>query len=145
MNEDRMKILEMLSQGKIKAEEAEKLIGALEKSVEPVVSFQTIETDIPENPNGERYIYVIVQPKEGKESERVSIKIPMAILKAGINIAALMPKDTQETIDNTLKDKGVEFNLSDINPENIEAFLKAIEDLSIDVENEKSYIKVFVK
>ena len=145
MNEDRMKILEMLSNGKISAQEAEKLISALDKIEEPVVSMQTIDANVPESPGGEKYLYVIVQPKAGKESEKVSVKIPLAILKAGINIAALMPKDTQESIDSSLKEKGVEFNLSDIDPKNIEVFLKAIEDLSIDVENENSYIKVFVR
>ncbi len=149
MNEDRMKILEMLSEGKIKADEAEKLIAALEKSYEPVVKMQTIDADVPADPMGDKYLYVIVQPRdeslEGRNSEKVSVKIPLAILKAGINIAALMPKDTRETIDSSLKEKGVDFNLNDIDPKNIEEFLKAIENLSIDVENDTSYIKVFVR
>ena len=68
MNENRLKILQMLSAGQITADEAERLIAALEK--EPPVSPPPIGFDT--NPKAKpKYLRVVVEPeKEGLDLYR---------------------------------------------------------------------------
>ena len=91
MAEDKIRILTMLSEGKISPEEAEKLLNAVENQAAPSGGSGKTLLESMEN----KYLYVQVDPKEGKTSERVSVKVPFALLKAGLNIAGLIPQDAQ--------------------------------------------------
>jgi len=78
LNEERMRILKMLEEGKIKAEEAAKLLEALEEPVE-------------EGPRGQekeaRWFRVrVTDTKTGKQ--KVNINIPLGLAKMGLGIAA---------------------------------------------------------
>ena len=88
MAEEKMRILKMLSEGKITPEEAEKLLNAVEKQTGSTGNSGKTLLESMEN----KYLYVQVDPKEGKTSERVSVKVPFALLKAGLNIAGLIPR-----------------------------------------------------
>ncbi|MGB4408224.1 MAG: hypothetical protein WBI82_15300 [Sphaerochaeta sp.] len=55
-----------------------------------------------------------MDPKEGKSSERVSVKVPMAVVKAGLNISKLIPMEAQDKIHSSMQDSGIPFNFSDI-------------------------------
>ncbi|MDC7240773.1 MAG: hypothetical protein PQJ50_10475 [Spirochaetales bacterium] len=141
MVDDKMKILNMLAEGKISAQEAEKLLSAVDKAREPEGSGGTDLISSLES----KFLYVQVEPKGDESSERVSVKIPFALLKAGLNIMGLIPEDVQETIQNTMNEKGMSFNLKDIKPENAQSFLTALEQLSIDVDADDSTVKVYCR
>ena len=130
----------MLSEGKISPEEAEKLLGAVEEKSAPSASNNAFMDSI-ENKN----LYVQIEPKEGKDSERVSVKVPFALLKAGLNIAGLIPKDAQDKINSSMSDKGMNFSFSDINPENIREIMTALEEFSVDIDTEDNTVKVFCR
>ena len=72
MTEERKRILEMLSEGKITSEEAEKLLAALSKG-EEVVSGNGSSTP--------RYLRVMVEPgPDSKNSDRVNIRVPQPVI-----------------------------------------------------------------
>lgn len=133
MSEERMRILNLLAEGKISAEEAEKLLSASEKAVKAPETAST---------KG-KYLYVQVDPKEGKSSEKVMVKIPMALIKAGINVSKLIPSEAQDTIRESMQSKGIGFDFASLDSENIEEFLDALRETSIDVETEETTVKVF--
>ena len=86
MNEHRMKILQMLSAGQVTAEEAERLISAVEKGPEP--------EDSAASPKPKpKYIRVEVKPVEGSLSRgpNVNVRVPMQLLRAGVRLASLIP------------------------------------------------------
>ena len=130
----------MLSEGKITPEEAEKLLNAVDNQNYPSDSGRSLLESM-ENKN----LYVQVEPKEGKTSERVSVKVPFALLKAGLNIAGLIPKDAQDKIHSSMNEKGFNFNLEDMNPENIREILAALEEFTVDVDTDDSKIQVYCK
>ncbi len=130
----------MLSEGKITPEEAEKLLSAVDKQTPPNSSGKSL-LDSMENKN----FYVQVEPKEGKSSEKVSVKVPFALLKAGLNIAGLIPKDAQDKINSTMSEKGINFNLNDLSQDNITEIMSALEDLTIDVDTDDAKIQVYCK
>jgi len=140
MAEEKMRILKMLSEGKITPEEAEKLLNAVETNEGEPVSGRSLSESF-EN----KYLYVLIEPNEGKSAERVSVKVPFALMKAGLNIAGLIPKDAQDKIQSSMNEKGINFDLGNINPANIQEIMTALEELTIDIEADDSTIKVYCK
>jgi DUF4097 and DUF4098 domain-containing protein YvlB len=141
MSEERMRILHMLAEGKLTPDDAEKLLQALEvKPRESEVVNQNRSMDV----KG-KYLFVQVDPKEGKSSERVSVKVPLALVKAGLNITKLIPAEAQDKIQSSMQDSGIPFNLGDIDPQNYEEIMEALEQMSIDVDTDESTVKVFCR
>ena len=141
MSEERMRILQMLAEGKLGVEDAEKLLQALEgkpREIESAAQSRTLDMK-------SKYLFVQVDPKEGKSSERVSVKVPLALVKAGLNITKLIPADAQEKIQSSMHGSGIPFNLSDIDPQNYEEIMEALEQMSIDVDTDESTVKVFCR
>ena len=141
MSDERMRILNMLAEGKITPDDAEKLLKAMDNNSRQT---ETINKSLSENVKG-KYLYVQVEPKEGKSSERVSVKVPLALVKAGLNISKLIPKDAQEKVQSSMQEKGIPFNISDMNPENLQEILDAMEQMSVDVDTDESTVQIFCR
>jgi hypothetical protein len=138
MSEERKQILRMLSEGKIDIAEAERLLDAVddapEKSATPQPS--TGKTNA-------KYLRVLVEPKSGGRGERVNIRVPLQLIRAGAKIASFLPDGAKFNIEKSLKDKGVNFGLSDINRENVDEILNALREMSIDVDSDEEMVKIF--
>jgi len=140
MNDNRRKILEMLSIGRISAEEADRLLEL---------------TGQPENPNVEespakkkspKYLRVVIRPEEGSSKvDKVNVRVPVSLIRAGVKFTSLMPHDAADQVDSALKEKGVKFNIKDFSDEDIEQLVEALSDLEVDIEDGKSKIKVFTE
>jgi len=140
MNEERKKILKMLAEGKINVDEANELLKASIKEETELTYQNRAKVD--------KFVYVSVEPKdtnEGKKVGRVFVKVPFTLIKAGFNIAGLIPKNAQVEIDNELKKQGIDFDFSDLNPENVKDIMASLEALTVEVENEDSIISVYSK
>ena len=136
--EEKMRILNMVSEGKITPEEAEKLLTALDTETQNHIPAETVNLD-------EKFLYIKVEPKNGKSSDRVSVKVPFGLVKAGLNIAGLIPQDAQDKINSTMNEKGLNFNLKDINKDNIQEILTSLEQFTVDVDTEEAAIQVFCR
>ena len=141
MAEEKMRILNMLSEGKVTPEEAEKLLGAIENQNTAPEGNGVSLLDSMENKN----LYVQVDPKDGKSSDKVSVKVPFALLKAGLNIAGLIPKEAQDKINSSMSEKGINFDINNIAPENIQELMTALEEFSVDIDTEESTVKVYCR
>ena len=139
MSDDKRKILEMIGAGTITPEEGEKLLDALSRSDE-----RKDEAESPDFKNKSLYIDVRSKNKE-ENKEKVHIRIPFPLLKAGINIMALIPKEAKENIDSKLKEKNIDFNLNNLSDGNVQDFIKAVEDVSIEVEDEDDFIQIYCR
>ena len=142
MAEERLRILSMLAEGKITTEEADKLLEAM--------ASRTMQTSVEEvkPTNGFakcKYMHIRVEPKEGKSSERVVVKVPLALVKAGLNFSKLIPKEAQTKVQESMDSKGIPFNMSEMKFEDIEEMFAVMEDLSIDVDTDESTIQVFCR
>lgn len=137
MSEERKKILEMLAQGKINVEEAERLLSALSDTIS--------ESSTGERTGSSRlkYLRVVVEPGPGSnKDERVNIRVPIKLIRAGIKLASLLPNDVQGKVDDALKEKGISLDFSQINEENLEEIVESLRDLTVDVEGEER-VRVF--
>jgi hypothetical protein len=140
MNENRRRILEMLAQGKLTADEAERLLAALDPEPATVAEFSgsvngaknsTVKTRA-------KYLRVLVEADESmtgsKSSTTVNVRVPMQLLRAGVRLAALIPVQAHEQFDAALSKHGVPITLSQIKPENLEELIDHLEDLTVDVQ-----------
>jgi hypothetical protein len=137
MSEERMRILRLLSEGKLSPEDADKLIAAMEK--------QAVQAEAKPSDGKGKYFYVLVEPKEGKSSERVSVKVPFALIKAGLNITKLIPMEAQEKIQESMHGSAFPFDFSSLDTQNMEEILEALEQMSVDVETDESTVKVYCR
>lgn len=138
MGDDRRQILDLLAGGKITADEAERLILAVEKSSGAGAS---------ENENGgtataakrrPRYLRVLVEGDEQitgmKGGTTVNVRVPMQLLRAGVRLAGLIPAQAHAQLDQAFSQHGVPVTLSQIKPENLEELIDHLDDLTVDVD-----------
>jgi DNA-directed RNA polymerase subunit F len=132
MSEERKKILEMLAESKISVEEAERLLSAIsEPEEESIPGKRTEKAKL-------KYLRVVVEPGPGSTNdERVNIRVPIKLIRAGIKLASLLPNGVQGKVDDALKEKGLSLDFSQINEENIEEIVESLRDLTVDVEGEE--------
>ena len=126
MSEETRKVLEMLSNGKVTVQEAEQLLQAVtgpgqsadEKKVEA------------------RYFRILVNKpaREGKKAEAVNIRVPMTVVRGGLRLGSLFPgmlakKKVQLA-------NGGELDLSKVTYTDLEAMIKDIGELTVDVDGD---------
>lgn len=136
MGDDRRQILEMLASGKINADEAERLILALEKISEGgAAGTGGAATATKTRP---KYLRVLVEGDEQmtgwKGGTTVNVRVPMQLLRAGVRLAGLIPAQAHDQVDKAFSQHGVPVTLSQIKPENLEELIEHLDDLTVDVD-----------
>ena len=148
MNEHRRQILEMLAAGKITADEAERLIAALEKSDSPLSSGGGTSSSAAKP----KYLRVLVDSNDSGDPYhgpvKVNIRVPMQLLRAGVRLAGLIPAQAREHVNEALREKGIPFDINQIRPDNLEELVDQLSDLTVDVDvngnpSEKVKVRVF--
>jgi hypothetical protein len=125
MNEERRQILDMLSEGKISAAEAERLLEKLDgaKSAGHAES-QDKSTGRTAKP---KFLCVIVDSADG---DKVNVKVPLALVKTGIKMAAIMPEGAAQK----LSAKGIDLSkLSALDGDELTA---ALAELQVNVDSD---------
>lgn len=126
MSEETRKVLEMLSTGTISVQEAEQLLQAVtppnqpadEKKLEP------------------RYFRILVNKpaRDGKKAEAVNIRVPMTVVRGGLRLGSLLPGMLAKQ--KVQLGNGNELDLSKVTYTDLEAMIKDIGELTVDVDGE---------
>jgi hypothetical protein len=121
----------MLSNGKVSVEEAEQLLQAIaapgqleEKKAQP------------------RYFRILVNKpaRDGKKAENVNIRVPMTVVRGGLRLGALVPGMLgKKTIQ---LENGAELDLSKIHYTDLEAMIKDIGELTVDVDGGDAQVRI---
>src|SRR5690349_9313933 len=114
MKEERLRILNMLAEGKISSAEADALLNALVAKGESGVA--SAPTPI-SNP---KYLRVLVEGHEGEHGGKVNVRVPFDLIRAGVRLAALLPAVAHEPVNRALKQNGIDIDISKIKPENLD-------------------------
>ncbi|MEU6077183.1 hypothetical protein [Micromonospora sp. NPDC047074] len=141
MNEQRRQILQMLAEGRITADEAERLIDALER-------------ERPESPPGAtpgpkprpRYLRVVVNSEDdasGDGPARVNIRVPLRLLRAGVRLASLVPPQALTKVNAELTRSGVPIDLTQLKPQHLDELIEHLDDLTVDVDQSDTKVQVF--
>jgi hypothetical protein len=137
MNEQRKDILDMLAEGKITATEAEQLIAALERDQPPPSSLDA-------RPKGKaKYLRVVVFSLEDDGPGRVNLRVPLQLLRAGVQLAALIPPQALERANAELNKSGVPFDLTRLKPAQLEALVEQLDEVTVEVDQADAQVRVF--
>src|ERR1043166_9142926 len=128
-------VLDMLAQGKITADEAERLIAALDNHNARMDSASADGSAKPKS----KYMRVLVDNGKSK----VNARVPLQLLRAGVKLASVIPPLAQSHIDEALRDKGMAINLAGLKPENLEEVVEGLSDMTVDVDDDKAKVRVF--
>jgi len=134
----------MLSSGRINADEAERLLAALETE-KPQSS--AVDAGASSNP-APKYLRVVVDAPDhsrGDTPTKVNVRIPMQLLRAGVRLAGLIPDKALHKANDALHEKGIPIDLSQVKPENLEELIEQLHDLSVDVDAQEKEGKVNVR
>ena len=140
MTEERRQILEMLAGGKINADEADRLLGALGGSSSSSTATATAVQTKPLP----KFIRVMVDSKDGRDGKpvHINVRVPIMLLRAGVRLASLIPPKAQEKVNEELRKNGMDFDVSQIKPEHINELIDQLQDLSIDIDHEEDDVKI---
>lgn len=153
MSEERKKILAMLAEGKITADDAERLLDKLGEgaghrgwghrhrgrghrrlkhlhigaSALPEGDTEDVAGGNGETPPGTpKYLRVEVQSKDGDE---VNIRVPLRLIRTGVKLTTMLPSETSAK----LADKGID--LSELGKLEGEELVDALRELKVDVDS----------
>lgn len=144
MNENRRQILQMLSEGKISADEAERLISAVE---EPSAA-KSSDAGGRSAGKDPKYLRVQVDSEDGGGHDgptKVNVRVPMQLLRAGVKLAYLIPTAALQKANLAMHEKGIPVDLTQIKPENLEDLVEQLSDLTVDVDQNDAATKVKVR
>lgn len=134
MGEDRQRILSMLAEGKITATEAEMLLDALDSSAgAPAESVPSESSDWPSGPSATgtpKFMYVKVTGKD-----KVDVKIPLALLRAGLKLTSLIPPQAMDQINESMTEHGMSIDFNNIKPEDIEDIIESLREMEVNVQS----------
>jgi hypothetical protein len=141
MNEQRRQILQMLAEGKITADEAERLIDALDR-------------EQPESPPGAasgpkprpKYLRVVVSSAGnvgGDGPSRVNVRVPLQLLRAGVRLTSLIPPHALTKLNAELTKSGVPIDLTELRPQHIEELIDQLDEVTVDVDDPDGKVQVF--
>jgi SHOCT-like domain len=142
MNENRKRILEMLAAGKVSAEEADRLLAALENQPEAAAPGETAAPRV----SLPKYLRVVVESEEnhhGNGPAKVNVRVPMQLLRAGVKLASIIPPAAQSKVDEALHEHGITLDLKQIKPENLEELIYQLKDLTVDIDDQKNKVRIF--
>ena len=141
MNEQRRQILQMLVEGKITVDEAERLIDALVR-------------EQPESPPGAaprpkprpKYLRVVVSSPDnfgGDGPGRVNVRVPLQLLRAGVRLTSLIPPQALTQVNAELTKSGVPIDLTQLKPQHIEDLVEQLDDVTVDVDQPDAKVQMF--
>ncbi len=128
MDEHRMKVLELLSEGKITVDEAEKLLDRLGRGTRKANqrndagSPSEVDAVRGAKATGPRYLRVIVKCFQGNN---VNVRVPLSFVRTGVNLSALLPEEARRRLEEHGVDLGKLYRLKD------EQLVEALSELDL--------------
>src|SRR5271169_1802837 len=134
MSVETKKVLEMLAEGKITSEDAERLLDKLAASKEPA------ENSVPESQETSgattprKYLRILVNG-EGKD---VNVRVPLSFVRTGVGLMAVLPPRVAQR----LNEKGFDFStLKDLKGDELN---EALNTLNINIDSSAGkHVRVF--
>jgi galactose-1-phosphate uridylyltransferase len=146
MTENQKKILEMVADKKITVEEAYRLLSLIQPS-----SDSSGSNTFKELKPAPKYLRVIVDAEHNWEEGRdkgpvhINVRVPVALIRAGVKLASLIPPEAYNQMDEKLKNRGLMFDLRNMKPENIEELIRSLNDLQVDIDGSAEKVRVYTE
>jgi len=145
MTENQKKILEMVADKKITVDEAYRLLSLIQPSTDA-------GGDGAKGPKpSTKYLRVVVDTEHHWENgcdkgpQHINIRVPVALIRAGVKLASLIPPEAYNEVDEKMKNRGIPFDLRNMKPENVEELIQSLNDLEVDINGAREKVRVYTE
>jgi hypothetical protein len=132
MGEDRTRILGMLAEGKITAEEADLLLDSLGSRADaPSAPVPSPSANWPTGPTGTgtpKFMYVKITG-----NDQVDVKVPLSLLRAGLKLTSLIPNQAMDQISESMGEHGMSIDFNNLKPEDIEELIANLGEMEVNI------------
>ena len=138
MNENSRRVLEMLSEGKVSIDEAERLLSLVDEEPETTTAVQPL---VPSQAGSvRRYLRVTV---DSDEDEHIDVRVPLALIKAGVKLHTLLPAQATTGINTALQDNGINVDIDNLRTEDIEQLIDALSEIEVNIQDGDDKVRVY--
>ena len=126
MNENGRRILEMLSEGKITVDEAERLLALVDTPTQP----EPLDLDArpPRRDGPGKYLRIVGVDGD----ERFNVRVPLSLIRGGVKLGALFTGGPGSKVDEQLKKRGIDLDrLADSS--GLDDLVEGLGELEVDV------------
>jgi hypothetical protein len=147
MSDDTRRILDLLAQGKISVDDAHRLIAAVATSYTPPPAAAAASQSSGSTTNATpqpRYLKIAVhKPATDQRGDKdVNIRVPIAIVRGGMRLGAIIPGFGGERLRARLREQCVDVDLSKLDSAALEAMLKDLGEMNIDIDSGKAQVRI---
>ena len=146
MSDEMRRVLDLVAQGKVTVDEGEQLLRALGAS--PEAGAGDAAGDERPAPRWIR-INVCRPADQGRERKDVNIRVPVAVVKGGMRLGAIIATFAGEKAAQRMKERGIDLDLSKINGDfskmngaEFDAFMKSLDDVNIAIDDGRSQVRI---
>jgi len=139
MSDDTRRVLDLLAQGKITVDEADRLLKAVATAPSPEAASEPGPTPRP------RWLRINIQKQSEDrhgEKKNVNVRVPISFVKGGMRLGALIAPFAGEKAIARLRERGYDIDLSRLDAEAIETWLKDVDDLNVHIDNGKEQVRI---
>jgi hypothetical protein len=142
MSDETRRVLDLVAQGKITVDEAQQLLGAIGAPAADEAA-SAAGADESERPKP-RWLRIAIHKsaKEGRHDKDVNIRVPMAIIRAGMRLGSLIPGLAGEQVQARMRERGLDIDFSKLDAAAIETVLKELGNANIEIDDGKSQVRI---
>ncbi|MGE5244143.1 MAG: SHOCT-like domain-containing protein [Betaproteobacteria bacterium] len=137
MSDESRRILDLLAQGKITADEAERLLKIAGNGASAA---RGVEAK-PRIPAKVLRIAIHKAANDWQREKDVTIRVPLAMVRSGVRLGALIP-GTGERIAQALRERGIDFDLNHLDSSKLEAMLSEMGEMTLDVDQGRAQVRI---
>lgn len=137
MNENSRRVLEMLSEGKVSVDEAERLISLVDEGPEATAAVQPLA---PPRTGAARYLRVTI---DSDGEEHVDVRVPLALIKAGVRLHTLLPEQAAQGINKALKRNGIDVDIHNLRTEELDPLIDALSEIEVNIHDGDDKVRVY--
>jgi hypothetical protein len=136
MSDERRQVLDMLAAGQISADEADRLLRALDGVTAGKTATATATAP---PPSAIKYLRIQVDGTNRKDGGpvHINVRVPIALLRAGVRLTNFIPPEARQRINEELRKNGMEVDVTQIRPENLDEVIAQLRDLTIDIDHQR--------
>ena len=138
MNENSRRVLEMLAEGKVSVDEAERLLSLVDEESKVTTAMQPLAP--PQAGSARRYLRVTV---DSDDDEHVDVRVPLALIKAGIRLHTLLPEKAEKGIKKTMKKNGIDIDIDNLRTEDLEQLIDALSEIEVNIHDGDDKVRVY--
>jgi hypothetical protein len=139
MSDEARRVLDLVAQGKITVDDAQQLLGALGA---PAAATPPGPDDASRPKPKWVRIAIHKSGREGRQDKDVNIRVPLAIVRTGMRLGALIPGAAGEQVQARMRERGLDIDFSKLDASAIETVIREIGDTNIEIDDGRSQVRI---